>query len=65
MKSCLDYFKEICAIPHGSGHEKALSDYVCQYAKQLNLEYFQDEHYNVIIKKLIKCFCFTTVAKLT
>ncbi|MEE0880353.1 MAG: aminoacyl-histidine dipeptidase, partial [Turicibacter sp.] len=51
MKSCLDYFKEICAIPHGSGNEKALSDYVCQYAKRLNLDYFQDEYSNVIIKK--------------
>lgn len=51
MKSCLDYFKEICTIPHGSGNEKALSDYVCQYAKRLNLDYFQDEYSNVIIKK--------------
>lgn len=51
MKSCLDYFKEICEIPHGSGNEKALSDYVCSYAKALNLEYIQDEYYNVIIKK--------------
>ena len=51
LKSCLDYFKEICQIPHGSGNEKALSDYICSYAKKLNLEYIQDNHHNVIIKK--------------
>ena len=52
MKSCLDYFKEICTIPHGSGNEKALSDYVCQYAKRLNLDYFQDEYSNEQLKQM-------------
>ncbi|MFV0313821.1 MAG: aminoacyl-histidine dipeptidase [Anaerotignum sp.] len=45
------YFEEICNIPHGSEHEKALSDYIVGFAKDRGLYYRQDEHNNVIIKK--------------
>lgn len=45
------YFSEICAIPHGSYHEKAVSDYVVAFAKEHGLEYVQDEMFNVIIRK--------------
>ena len=45
------YFSEICAIPHESYHEKAVSDYVVAFAKEHGLEYVQDEMFNVIIRK--------------
>lgn len=45
------YFSEICAIPHGSYHEKAVSDYVVAFAKEHGLEYVQDKMFNVIIRK--------------
>ena len=45
------YFEDICAIPHGSGNEKAIADYLCEFAKNNNLEYYRDEIHNVLIKK--------------
>ncbi len=45
------YFEEISSIPRGSGNEKALSDYIVNFAKQLKLCVKQDEAYNVYIKK--------------
>lgn len=45
------YFKEICAIPHGSGNCKQISDYCVSFAKEHGLTYVQDGMYNVIIKK--------------
>ena len=45
------YFEDICAIPHNSFHEKGVSDYVVRFAEEHHLEYRQDEHWNVVIKK--------------
>ena len=45
------YFEHICAIPHGSGNVKQISDYLCEFARERNLWFKQDESYNVIIKK--------------
>lgn len=45
------YFEQICGIPHASYHEKAISDYLVEFAKEHNLEYYQDELFNVIIIK--------------
>lgn len=45
------YFEEICAIPHGSGNVKEISDYLVTFAKERGLQYRQDEKYNVIIRK--------------
>lgn len=45
------YFEEICKIPHGSYNEKAISDYCMEFAKERNLECWQDEVWNVIIHK--------------
>ena len=45
------YFEQICALPHGSGNVKQISDYLCEFAKERNLWFKQDENYNVIIKK--------------
>lgn len=43
------FFEKICSIPHTSFHEKALSDYCVNFAKERNLYYEQDEMGNVLI----------------
>ena len=43
------FFEEICAIPHGSGNTKLISDYLVEFAKARNLRYIQDQANNVII----------------
>ncbi len=45
------YFEEICAIPHGSGNTKPISDYLVRFAVEHGLKYRQDEANNVIIWK--------------
>ena len=45
------YFEQICSIPHGSGNVEAISNYLCDFAKERGLWYKQDENFNVIIKK--------------
>lgn len=49
--SVFKFFEEICSIPHGSGNVGQISDYLVQFAKDRNLEYYQDELKNVIIIK--------------
>ena len=44
-------FEEIAKIPHGSGNTKQISDYLVAFAKEHNLEHYQDEINNVIIIK--------------
>ena len=43
------YLEQICAIPHGSGNTKAISDYLVSFAKEQGLRYIQDELNNVIL----------------
>ena len=43
------YFEEMCAIPHGSGNTKIISDYLVSFAKEQGLRYIQDEANNVIL----------------
>lgn len=45
------YFEELSKIPHGSYNEKAISDYCMEFAKERNLECWQDDAWNVIIHK--------------
>lgn len=45
------YFQELCAIPHGSGNIRAISDHLCAFAKEQGLKFVQDEAGNVIIYK--------------
>ena len=45
------YFEEICKHPHGSYHEKPLSDYIAEFAKERGLHYRQYDNWNVIIYK--------------
>ena len=32
-ESLFRYFEDICSIPHGSGNEKQIADYLCNFAK--------------------------------
>ena len=43
------YFEQLCAIPHGSGNTKAISDYLVSFAKEQGLRYIQDDLNNVIL----------------
>lgn len=45
------YFEEISAVPRGSGYNEKISNYLCEFAKQHDLEYKVDESFNVLIKK--------------
>lgn len=47
----LHYFEEICAIPHGSGNTRAISDYCVAFARARNLPVWQDAAENVVIVK--------------
>ena len=50
-KAVFDYFEKLCAVPHGSGNTKAVSDLCVGFAKELGLRWRQDEVNNVIIWK--------------
>ncbi len=43
------YFEQLCAIPHGSGNTKAISDYLAAFAREHALRYVQDALNNIII----------------
>jgi len=45
------FFEEISKIPRGSHNEKAVSDYCVQFAKERELEVYQDDAWNVVIRK--------------
>ncbi len=49
--SPLFYFEEISQIPRGSGNEKGISDYIKKWAEQRNIEVYQNEVNNLILKK--------------
>lgn len=46
-----EIFEDICAIPHGSGNTKAISDYCVNFARERGLYVVRDNANNVIIKK--------------
>lgn len=50
-KPVFHFFEEICSIPHGSGNVEAISDYLVKFARDRNLEVYQDALKNVIIVK--------------
>lgn len=49
--SVFQYFEEICAIPHGSGNTKQISDYCVRFAREHDLRCIQDASNNIIIFK--------------
>ena len=44
------HFSNLLKIPHCSGHEQALADYICQLAADWNLEYQKDRAGNVLVR---------------
>ncbi len=44
-------FEDIAAIPHGSGNEKRIADYIESFAKARGLECYRDAIHNVFVKK--------------
>lgn len=59
MKYVLDHtgkpyaklFEDISAIPRGSFKEEKIADYVCNFARELGLEYTRDEANNIVVRK--------------
>ena len=49
-KSVMSFFEDICAIPHGSGNTKQISEYCLAKAREMGLEEVADGMNNVIIK---------------
>ncbi len=50
-KRVFEIFEDICAIPHGSGNEKGVADYIEAFAKRLGLFVLRDETGNVFVRK--------------
>lgn len=44
------YFEEICKIPHGSDNEGEIANYIAEFAKARELEYYKDAANNVLVK---------------
>ncbi|WP_067141458.1 beta-Ala-His dipeptidase [Oceanivirga salmonicida] len=45
------YFEQISKIPRESGNEKAISDYIVDFANKHKLFVYQDEAFNVLVRK--------------
>jgi len=45
------YFEEIAKVPRNSFHEEKISNYLVEFAKAHNIDYVQDEHWNVVMNK--------------
>ena len=45
----LEFFEEISAIPRGSGNEKGVADYLCEFADKRGLFCYRDTLHNVLI----------------
>ena len=50
-KAVFEIFEDICAIPHGSGNEKGVADYIEAFAKKRGLFVLRDEAGNVFVRK--------------
>ncbi|MBR4966241.1 MAG: M20/M25/M40 family metallo-hydrolase, partial [Lachnospiraceae bacterium] len=50
-KAVFSHFVKLCEIPHGSYNIDAISDYLYDFAKGLNLWVKQDDYKNVLIRK--------------
>ena len=56
-RKVFDFFEQLCAIPHGSGNTKQISDFCVEFAKKRGLRYYQDELNNVVIFKDASAGC--------
>ena len=50
-KIVFEFFEYISSVPRGSGNTKAVSDLCVKFAKERNLDVYQDDLNNVIIRK--------------
>ena len=50
-KAVFTIFEDLCAIPHGSGNEKGIADYIEAYANKRGLFVLRDETGNVFVRK--------------
>ena len=50
-QAVFEIFEDICAIPHGSGNEKGVADYITEYAQKRGLFIYRDEKDNVLVRK--------------
>ena len=50
-KDVFSYFEKLCAVPHGSGNTKIISDLCAGFARDLGLRYRQDGANNLVIWK--------------
>ena len=44
-------FEDLCAIPHGSGNEKGIADYIEKFATERGLFVLRDKTGNVFVRK--------------
>ncbi len=51
VQNVIEYFKTISEIPRCSKNEKQISDFLVNFANKRDYEVYQDELFNVIIKK--------------
>ncbi len=49
--SLFRYFEDLCAIPHGSGNEAGVADWLCDFAKAHGLFCIRDAANNVFMRK--------------
>ena len=52
-KRVFHFFQEIDKIPRKSGDEKAVSDFILSWARELGFDVVQDEYYNLVIKRTV------------
>ncbi len=45
------YFEDICAIPHGSGNESQIADYIEAFAHARGLYVYRDKNNNVLVRR--------------
>lgn len=57
MNKALEFFNQMCKIPHGSSDTKKISDYLKDFANARNLECFQDKSNNIVINKAASKGC--------
>ena len=48
-QAVFSYFEQLCAIPHGSGNTKEISDHLVRFAAEHHLRCIQDAHNNIVI----------------
>lgn len=50
-KRVFEIFEELCAIPHGSGNEKGIADYIEKFANERNIFALRDTTGNIFLRK--------------